>query len=254
MSVLKQRVGERLRKLNLSQSELARKADVSPSFITDIMTERKKSIRSDALVRIAAALEVEPSYLTVASRLGRIPRMGPEVDLPLAGADFRRTVPVYDAQIPPPLALLAPFITIKQETSWRTYLNDGDYLPVFAAADGSEKIILGPQPHARVGRPPQLAQARGCYVVRVPSEHLAPRYLKGELVYAQPERSLIGACWVVALGKSPLGARLGLWRVKGFAKTGIHLSPGDKWPTAFVHYADLVALHRIVLAGDDVAG
>lgn len=253
MSILKQRVAERLRELNMSQSELARMADVSPSFITDIMTERKKSIRSDALLRIAAALKAEPTYLTFASRLGHISKRGVEAELPPDDAEIEWAAPVYDSQVPPPLALLNPFITAEQEASWATYLNGGAYLPVFAAANGSQTIIPGPQPQARVGRPPQLAQACGCYAVRVATDDLAPRYLRGELVYGQPERSLVGARWVIAVRKSLPGARLGLSKVRGFADVGIHLSESERGTAALVHYADLVALHRIVLAGDDVA-
>lgn len=253
MSILKQRIGERLSQLDMIQSDLARKAAVSPSFITDIMTGRKKSIRSEALLRIAAALEVEPSFLTVASRLGRIPRRVPEDEVPDDDADAQWIAPVYDVQVPPPVALLASFITPAQEDSWAAYLKNDAYLPVFAAVDGQDTIIPGPQPQARVGRPPQLAQIRGCYAVRVATDDLAPRYLKGELVYGEPERSLVCARWVIAVRKTLLGARLGVWQVRGFTKIGIYLTPGERRPTVLVRYAELIALHRIVLAGDDVA-
>lgn len=253
MSVLKQRVSERLQELGLSQSELARMAGVSPSFITDIMTERKKSVRADALLRIAAALRVEPPYLTFTSQLSHIPKQGPEAELPPDDAAVVWKAPAYDSQVPPPLALLAPFIKAEQEANWAPYLGGGTYLPVFAATGGSQTIIPGPQPHARVRRPPQLAQACGCYAVRVATDNLAPRYLKGELVYGQPERSLVGARWVIAVRKSFAGALLGLWKVKGFADTGIHLAESERGPSSLLPYAELIALHRIVLAGEDVA-
>ncbi|WP_187272495.1 helix-turn-helix domain-containing protein [Methylobacterium sp. WL9] len=245
MSVLKQRIGERLSKLGLNQSELARRAGVSPSFVTDIMTERKKSIRSEPLFRIAAALEVEPSYLTVASRLGRLPRSGPEADMPFDDADL--------ASVPPPVKLLAPFITADQEADWGAYLENDAYLPVFAALVKSENLIVIQQPHARVRRPPQLADVRGSYAVRVPNDDLSPRYLKGELIYAQPERSLIGARWIVAVRTLPAGGRLELQRARGFTEIGIHLAAGERQSSSLVPYTDLIALHRIVLAGDDVA-
>ncbi len=254
MTLLKERVGERLRELGLSQSDLARQAGVSPSFITDIMTERKRSIRSDALVRIATALGVEPTFLTVTSRLARLPRSGPEAELPPDDGDSAWSAPACDAQVPPPLALLAPFITAEQEADWAAYLNGETYLPVFAGADESGTILVGRQPHARVRRPPQLVEVRGSYAVRVPNDDLAPRYLRGELVYGQPERSLLGARWIIAVMKSPAGARLGLRQVKGFTETGVHLSTGQGRSPSRVPHADLIALHRIVLAGDDVAG
>lgn len=61
---LGKRIIERLGVLQLSQAEAARRAGVAPSWITDLVKGRKRSVRIDTLSGIARALLTSPAYLT----------------------------------------------------------------------------------------------------------------------------------------------------------------------------------------------
>ncbi|MCJ2092166.1 MULTISPECIES: helix-turn-helix transcriptional regulator [unclassified Methylobacterium] len=62
-SVLAQRVRERLVAVGITQAELARRAFVNRSFVSDLQRGRKAVIREDALARFATALRCSVSYL-----------------------------------------------------------------------------------------------------------------------------------------------------------------------------------------------
>lgn len=62
-SVLAQRVRERMGVIGITQAELARRAVVNRSFVSDLQRGRKAVVREDALARFATALRCSVAYL-----------------------------------------------------------------------------------------------------------------------------------------------------------------------------------------------
>jgi transcriptional regulator with XRE-family HTH domain len=63
MNFLKDLIGRRLKELDLSQAELARRAGLNAQFVSDLMTGKKYRIRSEYVFALALALEVAPLVL-----------------------------------------------------------------------------------------------------------------------------------------------------------------------------------------------
>lgn len=76
--VRRDRVEERLRALNISQFEAAKRAGKQEHFIYDFLLGKKKSFKGDGLFRLAQALECSIEYLTgVSDAIGSPPGKPP---------------------------------------------------------------------------------------------------------------------------------------------------------------------------------
>lgn len=62
-SILKQRVQERLRDLDMTVAEATRRGRLPKDFIYDILNDRKKTVRSDNIQRLSLALDCDAEYL-----------------------------------------------------------------------------------------------------------------------------------------------------------------------------------------------
>jgi transcriptional regulator with XRE-family HTH domain len=63
MATLRAIVAEQLKKLGITQKELAEKAGLSPTYINELVTSKKLSIQRRFVEKLAHALEIEPDVL-----------------------------------------------------------------------------------------------------------------------------------------------------------------------------------------------
>lgn len=99
---LKSLVEDRLKRLGISQRELAARAGVNPTYINEILSGKKKSIQTRFVPALAFALEVDPKDLTVGSTRPSQPK--------LKVADRRTIIRSNSPQVAPRFSLdLRPF-------------------------------------------------------------------------------------------------------------------------------------------------
>ena len=83
----KKLVAKRLTELDISLRELARRADISPSFLSRILSGNRGLPDDEDILRLAEELEIEPPRrLLVEAR--RVPRTGPMVPLMRAASEL----------------------------------------------------------------------------------------------------------------------------------------------------------------------
>ena len=63
-TTMQERVQSRLNALKINAFEAARRAGLRREFVSELLSGRKKSIRGDAIPKLARALECDPDYLT----------------------------------------------------------------------------------------------------------------------------------------------------------------------------------------------
>lgn len=63
MMTLKARVKFRMTELGMNPAQVSKAAGFAPTFVRDLLENRKKSIRADALAKLAEALDVTPGWL-----------------------------------------------------------------------------------------------------------------------------------------------------------------------------------------------
>ena len=64
------KIAEMLDIRNMKPSELARKAEVSLSIITELVSKKRNTTTTETLKRIAAALEIHPAYFLESGTVG----------------------------------------------------------------------------------------------------------------------------------------------------------------------------------------
>lgn len=73
------KVRERIDHLGSNPAEIARRAGLARTFVSDLLAGKKKSVRGDGLIALASALECDPQYLTGDQPSPRAPRRPAEI-------------------------------------------------------------------------------------------------------------------------------------------------------------------------------
>lgn len=269
---LGRRVAERLAAKGLSQADLARRAGVSPAFVSDLIGLRKSTVRTAALRAFAHALGTSVDYLvgltdnpSILAGL-RVATDEPDADIPDED-DIPDLLPDDDPSIPRrvrhamPLPkmqdrLLAKHAPLSQMTElyWRQRLGR-KFLPVLDMHDDATlPLVPGLLFDARILRPPTLPLT--AYALKLATDEMSPRYLRGELVYAAPERQRHRSLYaVVSLRIADEPRRLLVRRIAEYLASGLLLTTEKDYATKrdpiFVSYDNLISFHPIVMSGED---
>lgn len=269
---LGRRVAERLAAKGLSQADLARRAGVSPAFVSDLIGLRKSTVRTAALRAFAHALGTSVDYLvgltdnpSILAGL-RVATDEPDADIPDED-DIPDLLPDDDPSIPRrvrhpmPLPkmqdrLLAKHAPLSQMTElyWRQRLGR-KFLPVLDMHDDATlPLVPGLLFDARILRPPTLPLT--AYALKLATDEMSPRYLRGELVYAAPERHRHRSLYaVVSLRIADEPRRLLVRRIAEYLASGLLLTTEKDYATKrdpiFVSYDNLISFHPIVMSGED---
>lgn len=269
---LGRRVAERLAAKGLSQADLARRAGVSPAFVSDLIGLRKSTVRTAALRAFAHALGTSVDYLvgltdnpSVLAGL-RVAAEEPDAEIPYDD-DIPGLLPDDDPSIPRrvhhpmPLPkmqdrLLAKHAPLSQmiELYWRQRLGR-KFLPVLDMHDDATLPIMpGMMFDARILRPPTLPLT--AYALKLATDDMLPKFPKDELVYAVPERRRQRSLYaVVSLRVADEPSRLMVRRIAEYLDSGLLLTTekdrSAKRDPIFVSYENLVSFHPIVMSGED---
>jgi transcriptional regulator with XRE-family HTH domain len=269
---LGRRVAERLSAKGLSQADLARRAGVSPAFVSDLIGLRKSTVRTAALRAFANALGTSVDYLVgLTDNPSLLAGLRVAVDEPDAGIPYDDDIPGLlpdddpsiprRVQNPMPLPkiqdrLLAKHAPLSQMTElyWRQRLGR-KFLPVLDMHDDATlPLVPGQMFDARILRPPTLPVT--AYALKLATDEMSPRYLKGELVYVAPERQRRRSLYaVVSLRIADEPRCLTVRRVAEYLDPGLLLTTekdhAARRDPIFVSYENLIIFHPIVMSGED---
>ena len=160
MATLKAIVGGQLRKLGVTQKELAERAGLNPTYINELMTGKKLNIQRRFVESLAHALEIEPDVLY--EKAGRTKK---KPITSLTAASSRRTI--IRANSP------------ETETLFSNEMHDFQMDPDFHP-DKHVPLFVEPFPsdyrmRLKMGRVPRfqpfvwpgfLGSAKGCYAIK----------------------------------------------------------------------------------------
>lgn len=178
MSKLSDRLSARAAELNISQTELAARVDMSQPSISDLFaggtaSPRKwREIANVLQIDEAEMLELIRDAVSEAGKTQRVPRA-------VSSLPQRRP---EDAQDHEPNAILDP-APISGSSG-----RPGRMLPVLGEAVGGDdgQYTFNGQVLDYVACPPSLANVPNAYAVWIDGESMYPRYKSGELVYVHP--------------------------------------------------------------------
>lgn len=280
-SPLAARIGERLETLGLSQADLARRAEVDRRLLSRLLKGEQEGIRDEqVIVRVARGLSTTTAWLlgTVpdpeqpvhrpARRLAlpgqhqtavRAPPDAEEIAALSAEAEERESERLRLREAAPEAFFLhkigRPFL---QEAVNKSRHGAGGHRgPIPLYGNGSDMIIRIDDVTQTIERPPLLYGHAGAYALVV-GPGSEPRYEAGEVLFAVPGLPLCVRHWVVAVTSTAhnvddpkartRAARV--CRLVRLMRIGAQLIvPGSDEPET-IPLAQLVALHRIVLAGE----
>jgi transcriptional regulator with XRE-family HTH domain len=269
---LGRRVAERLAVRGMSQADLARRAGVSPAFVSDLIGLRKSTVRTAALRAFATVLGTSVDYLVGLTDNPSVLAGLLVADEPPDYAARKQDVasdllPEDDPTIPrrvlhpmpmPKMQdrLLSKHAPLSQMTElrWRQRLGE-KFLPVLDLHDDATLPIASTMMFdARIPLPPFLPPT--AYALKISGDEMAPRYLKGELVYAVPERQRLPSLYAVVGLRVPDGPnRLTARRVAEYLDSGLLLTTekdhAAKRDPVFASHENLISFHPIVMASDD---
>lgn len=162
MNKLQEIVSQRLKEIGLGPVEAANKGGLERTYIRDIVTGKKATVKSDKIGLLAAALDLDPEAL---ARNEAVPKPG--------GGGPSAAAPKPNASFPPQYQQF--------DTSRRIPLMGQSE----AGANG--KFIMNGQKVADVFCPPGLENVPDAYAVRVYGTSMEPRYRAGETVWLNPQ-------------------------------------------------------------------
>lgn len=176
---LKKLVETRLKVLGTNASKAALGADLGRTFINDILAGRKRTVRPDAIDRLARALRVAPEEVQLAERGVWLERWTRPLLEVVANSD-----PQTNTE---PLAIPA-------DTGARPRASLMKDIPLVGVAMGSiiQNNITGLRidhdPIDYVFRPPAMTGARDLYAMLVAGESMVPMHQPGSLIFVTPHR------------------------------------------------------------------
>jgi len=168
-------IEERLDALETNAFQLADRQGLQRTFVADLLSGRKNTVRGDNILALARALQVEPDVvfeaMTATEAMRKKPRDAakPGPAKPAAKGRFQWTA------APPRIDSAA------------------DMIPVLGTARGSlvsdvRGFRLHSDPIEFVQRPAKLAGAAEVYAIYVEGESMAPKYSSGDLCLIHPGR------------------------------------------------------------------
>lgn len=178
---LKRLVETRLKVLGKTAFSAAAEVSLGRTFIHDIIIERKRSVRPDAIEQMATALQLAPEEIALAQRGVWLDRWEKAAEQP--SGDTRALAP-----LPADLARSSQLI---DQAAQILLAKD---IPLVGLAMGSviqsniASLRLDSEPIDYVWRPPALAKSRDIYAVLIAGESMAPMHPPGELRYVNPHR------------------------------------------------------------------
>lgn len=170
-------VQERLDALEANAFQLAERNGLQRTFVADLLSGRKNTVRGDNILALARALEVEPEVVFAAMTATEAMRKKPR-DAAKPGpakAPQLRSAFQWTAGGPP-----------RAESA-------ADMIPVLGTARGSlvsdvRGFRLHSDPIEFVQRPTKLAGAGEVYAIYVEGDSMAPKYSSGDLCLIHPGR------------------------------------------------------------------
>lgn len=169
---LKKLVEVRLKLLGVAGTKAATDSGLGRTFINDILHERKRTVRADAVDRLATALRLAPEEIALAQR----------------GIWLDRWESVSERL--GEQALQEP-LAIAQSAAGRANPADVPLIGLAMGAIVQNNITgfkLSEKPIDFVKRPPALANSVDVYAILVSGDSMAPMHPSGELRFVNPHR------------------------------------------------------------------
>ncbi|NDV87994.1 repressor protein C [Aurantimonas aggregata] len=158
---LKANVEQRLRELGRTPAEATRRGGLERTFIHDILSGRKKSVRGPNVERLARGLDATLEWVWSAQN-----EPGDETRLHPAPA------PIPNASFPPRYERFP----------------QGETVPLLgqSVTGPNGRFVLNGSEVGRLFRPPNLLGVEGAYAVKVYGTSMEPRFKAGEAVWINP--------------------------------------------------------------------
>lgn len=255
-SPLAQRIRSRMSALGISQAELARRANVSPVFLSELLRGAKQTVKPDRLLAFAVALGVTTDSLVGAAYLSRIkypPFKAPAGRRTLTEeevADYKLTdeiVAEENAAAKPLKSLLSS--SRRNKDSFRAAGSIEAPIPAYGETVNG-LVVIDPLAAGTVPRPPLLLWSDGAYAV-IADSSMTPRYNSGEILYVAPGTTVRDGDYVVVVtrieGERALRGRI--CRLKATMPEAVLVETLSPQRTESIARDSVAYIHRIVLAG-----
>lgn len=242
--------------LGLSQSDIARRGRFNATFVSDLLRGKKLTLHAGNYGRLARALLTTEAYLQAGTEPSEaeIERIKAEVGLQ-SESTYAETVPGPDTAAD----LDAIARHFPDQATRRAEMEKAEELgrfPVYRSGgrfDGGSIVESFPLYHLAL---PIKVQAKGLYAVAVSDMSMSPRYEPGELAYAHRQALARPRDYVSILVRGRVNYRE---VVIAYIRQLVHESPDEvivrqispSIETRFAR-ASIVAIHRIVLAGEPI--
>lgn len=255
-SPLAERVRNRMNALGISQAELARRAGLTPVFVSELLRGTKQSVRPDSLRHFAVALGVSTDYLVGAEiRVGALrslphttPGAPPSQEELADLASSYEEQRIADSESSQQNALL-PIFRRQKYISFRPPSSIEAPIPVYGETVG-ELIVIEPLAEGTFARPPLLRWNDGAYAV-IADGSMSPRYNSGEILYVAPGIAVRDGDYAVVVTRSEGGQGLfgRVCRLKDVTNTHVLVETLSPQRTETIDLGKVAHIHRIVLAG-----
>lgn len=216
-SLMKDRIEERLRALDLFAREASRRAGLNLGFVGDVLDGRSKKPAAESVRRLAEVLECDLEYLT-GQRAH--PRRADVREFPSQARSF--VAPGQQAAMEEHIPLYAP-----------------DFL-------SSDLWFARGEEAARVAALPSQSRVTAAYALAVPTVYMQPRYQLGEVIYVNPSKPTRIGDFVVIRRRDERITIACLDVMDADGVTLKFLNPDGGPETERVARGDIAALHKIV--------
>lgn len=259
-SPLAERIRSRMVALGISQAELARRAKVTPVFLSELLRGTKQTMKPDRLRDFAVALGVSTDHLVGAAH--HVGSMSNLVGLPRATPDLPRIIGQDEMESWAPTNeelstsdedgshnTLLPIFRRQKHISFRLAGSIEAAIPVYGETIG-ELIAIDTFAEGTVARPPLLRWNDGAYAV-IADGSMSPRYNAGEILFVAPGAPVRDGDYVVIVTRSNSAGELfgRVCRLKDVTNTHVLVEMLSPQRTETIGIATVAHIHRIVLAG-----
>lgn len=254
---LKSVIIHRLAALNINQTTAARKVgEKSAAFIQNILLGRTASPRTDTLLKISEALDLDMSYLTDPDSYaadfgvsddtadGLVIGYAQHQQEPrgeLRSAEEQTLLRRQQRTLQPSVAArLANREALAAEAGFTAPKS----LPVFSSAQGGDdgEMIIGNDPVDWIARPDPLQNVQQAFAVYVTGDSMEPRYEAGEVLFIHPSKPPLPGDDIILQSHEHHGQRRALikrlvrqdgqqWFVRQFNPDRTFALNKSNWPT-----------------------
>lgn len=255
-SSLAGRVSARMAELGLSQADIVRRGRFNATFVSDLLRGKKLTLHAGNYGRLARALLTTEAYLRAGTEpsVAEVERIKAEVGLEAEsildeaafGPDKAADLEAIARHFPSGAAQRAEIEKAEESGLFPVYRSGGRF-------DGGSIVESFPLYHQTL---PIKVQAKGLYAVAVSDMSMSPRYEPGELAYAHKEALARPRDYVSILVRGRVNHRE---VVIAYIRQLVHETPDEVIvrqisPSIETRFArsSIVAIHRIVLAGEPI--